>query len=59
MTTFLFDLDARRTEDEKTTAERQWKRGSQPSVVQQPCDFGLFSDDHLQRELDFSRNTKT
>jgi hypothetical protein len=37
--------------DEKTVAERKWRQGLKAAKPQQPCDIGLFSDDHLQLDL--------
>lgn len=37
--------------DQKTVAERKWQAGLKPSKAQQPCDIGLFSDEHLQLDL--------
>ncbi len=40
-----------RATDEKTVAERKWLAPIKPAKAQQPCDIGLFSDDHLQLDL--------
>jgi hypothetical protein len=37
--------------DQKTVAERRWKAPLKALKPQQPCDIGLFSDDHLQLDL--------
>jgi hypothetical protein len=41
----------KRSHDEKTVAERQWRKPLQPAAVQQSCDFGLFGDGHKQTDL--------
>jgi len=46
----MIPLNSRAT-DEKTVAERKWNGPSKRQVIQQPCDVGLFSDDHLQMDL--------
>ena len=46
----MFKLN-RLAQDQKTVAERQWRRGLKPSKGQLPCDIGLFSDDALQLDL--------
>jgi hypothetical protein len=38
-------------QDAKTVAERKWRSGLKPSKPQQPCDHGLFGDEHLQMDL--------
>jgi hypothetical protein len=37
--------------DEKTVAERQWRKPLLPGAAQQSCDFGLFGDGHKQTDL--------
>src|ERR1700676_1740321 len=34
-----------RSRDEKTVAERQWRKPKLAPKAQQPCDLGLFSDE--------------
>lgn len=46
----MLPLNPRAT-DEKTVAERKWLAPIKPAKAQQPCDVGLFSDDHLQLDL--------
>jgi hypothetical protein len=40
-----------RNVDEKTVAERQWRKPLLPAAEQKPCDVGLFSDDSKQGDL--------
>jgi hypothetical protein len=40
-----------RSIDQRTVAERKWQAGLKPAKPQQPCDHGLFGDDHLQMEF--------
>jgi hypothetical protein len=37
--------------DQRTVAERQWQERTRPPTPQQPCDVGLFGDDHKQLGL--------
>jgi hypothetical protein len=37
--------------DVKKVAERRWKAPLKAPRPQQPCDIGLFGDDHLQLDL--------
>lgn len=37
--------------NEKTVAERQWRKPKLAPVAQKQCDHGLFSDDAKQSEL--------
>ena len=40
-----------RSRDEKTVAERQWRKPKLAPKAQQPCDLGLFSDEARQLDL--------
>jgi hypothetical protein len=40
-----------RAADEKTVAERAWRKPAQARIAQAPCDIGLFGDDAKQAEL--------
>ena len=40
-----------RSTDEKTLAEREWRKPKLAPKPQQPCDHGLFGDGHLQLDL--------
>ena len=37
--------------DQRTVAERQWRKPKLAPKPQQPCDVGLFSDDANQLDL--------
>lgn len=37
--------------DQRDLAERKWKARTIAAKPQQPCDHGLFSDQHLQSDL--------
>ena len=40
-----------RSTDEKTLAEREWRKPKLAPKPQVPCDHGLFGDGHLQLDL--------
>lgn len=37
--------------DQKFVAERKWRKPLKPAKPQQPCNVGLFGDEHLQMDL--------
>ncbi len=42
---------ARKQQDQRIWAEREWQRGKLANKPQKPCDHGLFSDDGNQLDL--------
>ena len=40
-----------RATDERTIAERKWAVPIRAAKPQQPCDHGMFGDEHLQMDL--------
>ena len=45
------DVIAPLATDQRTLAEREWRKPKLAPKPQQPCDHGLFGDGHLQLDL--------